>query len=106
MGYTSLLSEMYNSQIYGELKEASKSGSYLDNKKLPRVGDMVYFLRGFNKVVTKGKVTQVTDIDRRGIANTYVDIDGKYHVPLNVVFDHKPHKVKVKDIYGDTEVWR
>lgn len=57
----------------------------------------------------KGKVTLVTNIDNKGLANTYIDIETdkgtKYHASIGQVFDHKPKQVKKTDQYGEVTVW-
>ena len=83
-------------------------GSYLDNKRMPKEGDTVYALVGFDRKVVKGKVMKVSNIDQKGLANTYLDIDvnGKnYHLDVSQIFDHKPKKVKTKDEYGEVTIW-
>ena len=83
-------------------------GSYLDNKKLPKEGENVYALVGFNRKIVKGKIKKVSNIDQKGLANTYLDLDvnGKnYHLDISCIYDHKPKKVKTKDEYGDVIIW-
>lgn len=92
---------------FKEYLEESK-GSFLDNKKVPKDGQMVYAVVGFDQKIVKGKVLKTSNIDKKGIANTYLDIDvnGKtYHVDISQIFDHKPKKVKVKDEYGEVTIW-
>jgi hypothetical protein len=83
-------------------------GSYLENKKMPKEGDIVYFLQGFNQKVMKGKIVNVTNIDKKGLANTYVDVEsgGKnYHNNIHQIYDHKPKKVIKTDDYGEVKIW-
>ena len=84
-------------------------GSYLDNKKMPKEGQTVYVLVGFDRKVVKGKVIKFNNIDNRGLANTYLDIklaDGRnHHTDISQVYDHKPKQVKTKDEYGDVTIW-
>lgn len=83
-------------------------GSYLDNKKMPKEGQEVYALVGFERKIVKGKIRKLTNIDNKGLANTYLDINsgGKnYHVDISQVYDHKPKQVKTKDEYGDVTIW-
>lgn len=83
-------------------------GSYLVNKKLPKEGESVYAIVGFDKKIVKGKVTRVTNIDKKGLENTYMDLDvnGKiYHVDINQIYDHKPKKKFIEDEYGKVEIW-
>lgn len=84
-------------------------GSYLDNKKMPREGQQVYILAGqmADKVV-KGTIRKITNIDQKGLANTYFEIEanGKnHHVNIAQVYDHKPKRVKTKDEYGEVTIW-
>lgn len=84
-------------------------GSYLDNKKMPKEGQEVYVLSGqmADKVV-KGKIRKITNIDQKGLSNTYFDIEANgrnYHVNIAQVYDHKPKQVKTKDEYGDVTIW-
>lgn len=84
------------------------SGSYLDNKKMPKEGQEVYALVGFERKVVKGRLKKISNIDNRGLANTYLDIDVKgknYHISIDQVYDHKPKQVKTKDEYGEVTVW-
>ena len=83
-------------------------GSFLDNQKLPKVGQTLYALVGFDRKVVKGKVIKLSNIDQKGLSNTYLDIDSngkKYHIDISQVFDHKPKQVKTKDEYGDVTIW-
>ena len=84
-------------------------GNYLENKKIPKEGETVYALIGFDKKVVKGIIKRVSNIDNKGLANTYLDIDVKgknYHIDISQIYDHKPKKVKVKDQYGETIIWQ
>ena len=86
-----------------------EQGSLLDNDMLPVYGMDVWAVVGFEQKVVKGTVTLVTNIDNRGLGNTYVDIDvnGKrWHTPVNTLYSHRPHLVEVTDCYGTTKVWR
>ena len=85
-----------------------KNGSYLENGKTPKENDKVYTLVGFDQKIIKGKIIRITNIDNKGLANNYMDIDDgqkKWHVSIDVVFDHKPKKIKVRDEYGETSRW-
>jgi hypothetical protein len=91
---------------------AANKGSYLDNKLLPKEGAIVFVLVGSMSPfkVMKGKVSTLSNIDNKGLNNTYMDIlldNGKInHVHISMVFDHKPKQEKVTDEYGETTVWR
>lgn len=88
------------------LKE--RKGSFLDNQKLPKEGQTVYAIVGFNNKIVKGKVTRLTNIDNKGLSNTYlnIDVNGKnYHLSIDQIYDHIPKKVKIKDEYGETTIW-
>ncbi len=83
-------------------------GSFLDNKRIPKQGQAVYALVGFERKVVKGTVTKLSNIDQKGLANTYLDINAKgknYHVDISQVYDHKPKQVKTKDEYGEVTIW-
>ena len=84
------------------------NGSFLDYNKLPREGQTIYAVVGFDQKIVKGVVKKISNIDRKGLANNYMDIDvnGKnYHIAINQAYDHKPKKVKVTDEYGETTRW-
>jgi exosome complex RNA-binding protein Csl4 len=87
-----------------------KKGSYLDIKRLPKEGDKVYAVVGFNQKIIQGTIVDITNIDRKGFANIYVEVEDKnskkYHLAINQIFDHKPKKETIKDEYGETKVWR
>lgn len=89
------------------LKE--ETGSFLDNKKIPKLNQNVWFLSGmFGDIPKKGKVLDISDIDRKGLSNTYLEIETskeKKHVNIMLVFDHKPKKTKIKDEYGELTKW-
>jgi len=84
-------------------------GSYLDNQKIPKEGQKVWITVGLGMgEVIEGKVVRVTNIDRKGLANTYLDVEtskGIQHVNVMSVFDHKPKKVMRQDAYGKVAVW-
>lgn len=92
------------------LTEAKSRGSYLDIEKIPKEGENVYAVVGFNQKIIKGKIVNITDIDRKGFSNTYVEVEDKngkkYKLAINQIFDHKPKKEIIKDEYGETKVWR
>jgi|AntAceMinimDraft_18_1070375.scaffolds.fasta_scaffold01581_15 hypothetical protein len=88
---------------------STRKGSYLDKQVIPIVGDIVWALIGFVEKVVKGKIVSISDIDRKGLANTYIDIISKgkkYHVNTMSIFDHKPKRVKKKDRYGEVIIWQ
>jgi len=88
-------------------------GNYLKNKKMPKVGERVWFLKGQMSPfkVGKGKIIAVTNIDRRGLSNVYVDIeesDGNkknYHCNIMQLFDHRPKYIEKTDEFGKTYIW-
>lgn len=83
-------------------------GSYLDNKKMPKEGETVYFLHGFDRKIKKGKIVKITNIDNKGLANTSMDIEsnGKIiHTDISQIYDHKPKQVVKKDEYGEVKIW-
>jgi len=83
-------------------------GSYLENDRLPKIGEKVFILHGFNRKVVSGVVANVWDIDHKGLANTYIDVStklGRLHTSIESVFDHKPRLVKHIDSFGEIEVW-
>lgn len=93
-------------RLYNYINEAK--GSYLDNKKMPKEGDTVYALVGFDKKIVKGKIIKINNIDNKGLANTYLDLDanGKtYHTDISQIYDHKPKQVVKRDEYGEVKVW-
>ena len=88
----------------------AKSGSYLDIGKKPKEGDKVWIIIvGMTEKLIHGIITRVSNIDNRGLANTYaevsVDENSSYHVAINQMYDHKPKKVKKTDEYGEVTVW-
>ncbi len=83
-------------------------GSYFDNKKLPREGDNIFFLYGFNNEIKRGTILLISNIDRKGLGNTYFDIESNqriFHVPINSIFDHRPKLVTKEDLFGKVKVW-
>ena len=89
-------------------KQHKSQGNFAENQTLPRNNQLIYAVIGFDQKVTKGRVQKTTNIDNKGIANTYVDVivnDKNYHLSINQVYDHKPEKVIVNDIYGAVTIW-
>lgn len=87
----------------------SIEGSFLDKGALPEDGQAVFCVVGFDQKVVKGIVQKSTNIDNKGLANTYVDViasDKTYHVAINQVYDHEPCKVVVEDEFGKLSVWK
>lgn len=85
-----------------------KKGSFLDNKKLPKEGQKVWALVGFDRKIVQGTVKKLSNIDQKGLANTYLDLDVKgknYHLDISQIYDHKPKQVKTKDEYGEVTIW-
>ena len=79
--------------------------------RIPKDGDEVYILAGcMADIVVKGKVLRTNNIDNKWFFNTYLEIEnnngGLHHVPISVVFDHKPKRVKITDTYGEVIVWQ
>lgn len=88
----------------------AEDGSYLDNQQVLKLGSEVWILTGqFADNPQKGMIKRIDNIDNKGLANTYVDVDvnGKiYHTNVAQVFDHKPKLVQVKDEYGFVKRWQ
>lgn len=92
------------------LLNEKSGGSYLDNQKLPKEGDVVYVMTSRLGIGNpkKGIVKNITNIDNRGLSNTYLDIDvngSLRHVNLMLVYDHKPKQVTKKDEFGEIKTW-
>jgi len=95
-------------KTFKELLIEAIKGSFLQNKKMPKEGQEVYALIGFDKKIVKVKILRLTNIDNKGLANTYMDVtDGKknYHINIDAIYDHKPKLVTKTDEYGEVKVW-
>ncbi len=97
---------------YVNIKIISSKGSYLENKKLPKEGDIVYFLftkkDSLDQKIAKGKIERVNNIDNKGLSNTYLDINSggrNFHVNIDQVFDHKPKYTELEDQFGKFKKW-
>jgi hypothetical protein len=94
---------------YISLKETKNTGSYLDNIQLPKEGQIVYFLKGqIAAKPIKGKIVTITNIDKKGLSNTYLDIEVNsriYHTNISQVFDHLPKYQELSDEYGSYKKW-
>lgn len=85
-----------------------REGSFLGNNKLPKEGQSVWALVGFDRKPVQGTIISITNIDKKGLANTYLDLqvkNKKYHVNINDIFDHKPKQKKITDEFGEVTVW-
>jgi len=83
-------------------------GSFLQNETMPRTGQEVYALAGFEAKVVSGKVKKLHNIDNRGLANIYIDITvggANLHTDISQVFDHEPKQVKTEDDLGPLTIW-
>lgn len=86
-------------------------GSFLEKGISPKEGMEVWARGGDElKTVRKGTITLTFNIDKKGLANTYVDlttVDGKnWHLPVDCLYDHKPRLVEVEDQFGRVKVWQ
>ena len=82
--------------------------NYLNQNKVPKINDKVYALVGFDACIIQGTISTITNIDNKGLSNTYVDIQTgnlKYHVNIGCIFDHLPIKITIQDDYGKLQVW-
>ena len=83
--------------------------SLLFNNKTPKIGDCFFALVGFNPRVIHGKVINVTNIDNKGISNTYVDLKDNtgqnLHVNIMCLYDHKPELIEIEDEFGTVKIW-
>jgi hypothetical protein len=88
---------------------AELKGSVLSQGKVPKIGEKVFGLVGFDAKPVEGVVVSVNNIDNKGLSNTYVDFKtetGKtYHSNVSQLFRHKPKKVEKQDQYGKVSVW-
>lgn len=86
------------------------TGSFLDQGRCPQLGETVWALIGQTDArPVAGVVSLISDIDRRGLGNTYLDVQAEgrtYHVPLMVVFNHRPRRVQIVDAFGPVRIWR
>lgn len=88
-------------------------GSFLKNNKFPRINQNVWFLttnEHFKEEIMQGKVIKISNIDNRGMGNSYIDIEvkdskDKKHIPIIHVFDHKPKKKEIVDEFGKVKIW-
>jgi len=92
-------------------KQELNNGSYLDNKKIPKTGEKVFFLKGqFGDNVDSGIIDTITNIDNKGLSNTYLNIKDKngnnHHINIAQVYDHKPKKIEIEDQYGKVKMWK
>ncbi len=68
-------------------------------------GDIIWFLSGkFANEPLKGKIDRITDID--GIKTYWIKTDiGEYRASKDIMFDHKPRKTDIVDMFGSTKIW-
>jgi len=88
-------------------------GSLLQNKRIPAVGDSVWFLS--NNGPSYGAVVNVFNIDcdlEYVSCDIFGGVDGivkfdEYiaHTQLNSIFDHCPIQVVINDYFGKVTVW-
>ena len=94
---------------FREYLKEGKKGSFLDNKKIPKEEQNVWILSGtFADKPEQGIIKISYNIDRKGLSNTYLDVETKKgikHLNIAQIFDHKPKKIKVKDEYGEITKW-
>lgn len=100
-----------NTKSAKSAKSAPAEGSYHDQGRCPAVGAQVWARIGmFGDEVAAAEVVTVTNIDGRGLGNTYMDVrlaDGSIrHVSISSVYDHKPRQVRIVDAFGPVTVWR
>jgi len=88
-------------------------GNLLENNIMPEVGMEVWALIGskrtFRDIPKKGVIKRVSNIDNRGLGNTYCDIDingENRHQPIICIFDHKPKYVEIEDCFGKVKIWQ
>ncbi len=94
--------------------KTKETGSLCENGRLPKVGQAVWALVTIGRTIEekprRGYVMSVTNIDNRGLSNTYCDIglaSGKrVHVSISQIYGHKPKMVEIVDEYGPVSVWR
>lgn len=98
-------------QTYKRKYIESNEGSFLDNKKIPKENQVVYFLSGSIAPfkILKGIIKSITNIDQKGLSNTYFDIESNnklFHVNIGSVFDHKPKQIEIEDEFGKIKIWQ
>lgn len=91
-----------------------RAGSYLEYGVEPKEGSTVWTLIYKNQESLKltpvrGVIERRTNIDERGIGNTYFDIrlkdDRLIHTSISQVFDHKPRMAAFEDSFGTFHKW-
>lgn len=94
-------------EVLERLEEAPK-GSYFERRTEiePDVGDSVWVLVGYIQKPVKGVVKSVQRTYHGGHFHGDVDVKGRtFRVSTDVMFDHKPKRVKKTDEYGEVTVW-
>jgi len=86
------------------------NGSYLDQNKTPYKKDKIWVMTAKIGIGSPqiGVIHRITNIDNKGLSNTYLDIlvgNKILHVNIMLVYDHKPKKVKITDICGEIVKW-
>ncbi len=73
------------------------------------INQRVWILAGqFADKPMQGIILSVSNIDNKGINNTYCDIKTEYglkHTNINQIFNHKPKRVIKKDCFGNYTTW-
>jgi len=86
-------------------------GSYLEKKKMPKEGETVYALLSMPTKIIKAKILRITNIDNKGLGNTYMDVqelgtNKTLHLSIDQIYDHKPKQTEIEDEYGKVKVWK
>jgi hypothetical protein len=93
-------------------------GCFLANHTIPREGEWVWTVDTLSREISAGFISLVFDIDRKGLANTYVDLKivvhaGKdideqrtFHLSVNLLFDHVPELKLDQDNMGMFTTWK
>jgi hypothetical protein len=96
-------------KVLGEgLEEATRQGSYFDQGRIPKEGEKVWALVGqINQKAVQGTVSRADRTYHGG--HYHCDVQtakGSTHrVSTDVMFDHRPKRVKRRDEFGEVTVW-
>lgn len=85
-----------------------KGGSFYEQQRVPYIGETVWLLDHLAGKATQGTVTMVSNIDNRGLSNTYIHVStpqGGLHSNIASVFDHKPRRQTRTDEFGEFKAW-
>jgi hypothetical protein len=96
-----------SAQLAGALQEAKRKGSFFDQGRTPKEGEKVWALVGqVDQKPIKGTILRVERTYHGG--HYYCDVQtakGVKRVSSDLLFDHRPKRVKRTDQFGEVTVW-